>query len=149
MNTIIYRHYGTNSFKKEKFHPISNYTLCNKPLGGFWASPKDDNYSWFEWCKEEMPYRLSCQYIDFKLSENAKILHIYNKKDIKKLPILKNKELYFNNPIIKTYFDFVKLKENGYDGLEIHNFYELNEYFHYWDCNSIVIFNPEIVIPIN
>lgn len=148
MNTI-YRHYGTSIFQKEKMHPISNYTLCNKPLGGFWASQKDDEQSWYNWCKTEMPYRISTPHIDFTLSKNAKILHIYNKKDIKKIPILENYNLNFNSPIIKTYFDYVKLKEQGYDGLEIHNFNELNEYFHYWDCNSIVIFNPEIIIQIN
>ena len=48
-----------------------------------------------------------------------------------------------------------KLREDGYDGVELfdpiigHRFidkYELS--FNAWDCESIVIWNPDIIIPV-
>lgn len=145
-----YIHYGHNSFDRNLFTPISNMDRWVKPSGGFWASPMDSDYGWGDWCRRNSfhSYRL-LEYFKFKLSENAKVIHIYSSKQLKDLP--KTEE----NMDMWCCLDFEQLLADGWDAIELHLSEEIFEDVEYcgglywklygWDCDSILIMNPDVV----
>ena len=139
-----YIHYGSNNFDKKRVNVINpHYTaLPCKPLFGLWASPVEPTYrSWEEWCRGE-DFCLSHleKYFTFTLSDDAKVLEVRQPSDISK---------YANDTIHRfmTCIDFNKIIEDGCDAVEVYMNSELYYYLYGWDCDSIVIFNPNIVIP--
>ena len=76
-----YIHYGHSEFRKELFTPIRNRYMFVKPSGGLWASPLFSEVGWKDWCTQEhfrMDQLEEC--FKFTLSEDAKVLHIYDVK---------------------------------------------------------------------
>ena len=152
-----YIHYGNKSYDPEKFNEIKNRKSCiPKPIGGMWASAVDAQYGWKQWC-ENNDFRECNEDNSFKftLSEDAKVLHIYNTKTLEDLPMQELEEWQISS-ITKTYYlDFEKLKEE-YDAIELHlSEEEIDEDFNFmdglyyalygWDCDSILIMNPDII----
>lgn len=142
-----YVHYGFTTFDKKQFQPISNYPLFTKPQGGLWASPVDAPYGWSAWCKDQEygncdPERC----FTFSLKENARVLTLRYKGDLAALP---KAQLPFSNPSWIC-LDYEKLQQSGWDAVEVDMSGGGNElYFplYGWDCDSIVIFNPDIIVP--
>ena len=140
-----YIHYGHKSFDKNRFIKIEN-KLGVKPKGGFWASNVNAYNGWRDWC-ESNDYRECAEENSFKftLSEDAKVCIVNSKQDLENLP---------KQPISERssweIIDFEKLKET-YDAIEINisKDYELYYLLYGWDCDSILIMNPNIIEPIN
>ena len=165
MEKEIYIHYGSKEFNQNLFRERRSM-LSNKPDQGLWASKINDEFGWREWCEQE-EYRLDLlmQSFKFTISENAKIMQI------KGLEVSDELKHYINNgPIRASLFglcfyrngdqkmiDFDRMIKDGYDGIEFtitetpfwnnetnsHNI--LWDMMYGWDCNSIVIFNPDII----
>ena len=144
MNETIYIHYGHNKFDKDKFKPIKNVkSLGIKPNGGFWGCRKDANRSWFDWCiREDYEVDSLKKSFEFTISKNAKILTIDNHKKLDKIP----KRDDIDTSIVYMALDFEKLSE-GYDAIEV--FISKDEQLYWdlygWDCDSILIMNPDII----
>lgn len=154
-----YIHYGHKEFDINSFNKIKNETLWTKPLGGLWASRVDAEYGWKDWC-ESSGYKKCEENNSFKftLDNKANVYHIYSVKDLEVLPrIFLTNDEYFST-IDKYLIDFENAVNSGYDAIELHLSEETNitddvmgglYYALYpWDCDSILIMNPEIVIPI-
>lgn len=149
-----YIHYGNDHFdidifKEKQSNGFDNSLLCiNKPPYGFWASPIGSDYwTWREWCENENYHTERLEKLfKFTLTKNARILTVKSREDI--FPylinsnILERKILDFST--IMTSFDGIELI-HGHDGK---NFMDLhyNE-FYSWDVDSIVIWNPYIIVP--
>lgn len=144
-----YIHYGHTHFDKNLFVEIINRTVFSKPHGGLWASPMNAEYGWKDWndvnefkdCDEENSFI-------FSLKEGANVVHIYSKEDLDKLPQTEKTIHYW------YCIDFEKLKNEGVDAIELHlsedrceNYCDrLYELLYGWDCDSILIMNPDIVV---
>jgi hypothetical protein len=149
-----YIHYGDTEFNKDKFTKVTNEPCWVKPNGGLWASSIDTNYGWKDWC-DANDFRECNEDNSFKftLTETAKVLHIHSVKDLEDIP--EQKEKFDGFKFMSTfYIDFEKLIEMGYDAVELHlsdDGYEFGTSLYYklygWDCDSIVIMNPDIVVP--
>jgi hypothetical protein len=146
-----YIHYGHKEFNKERFTKVTNEHCWVKPNGGLWASPVDAKFGWKDWCEAEM-FR-DCDEDNsfrFTLTEDSNVCHLYSVEDLHKLPRQSNCYIVSNYCI-----DFEKLIEMGYDAVELHLsddietglgnglYWEL----YGWDCDSIVILNPDIICP--
>lgn len=145
----VYQHYGNNKFDNSQIKPIKNRDVWGKPYGGFWASRVNSEKSWKEWCETEdfCTERLK-KHFDFTLNDNAKILVIKTKCDLEKLR-QKHQE-WFVKPkwdfIDRPFLDFEKISKL-YDALEVNAGSDRELYFDFygWDCDSICIFNLQIV----
>ncbi len=139
-----YIHYGHKSFDRNRFMPIRNERCFTKPRGGLWASPVDAEYGWKKWC-DENEFR-ECNLdnsFTFTLSPEARVLYIGNIGDLDGLPQVKNEFSYSG----WCQLDFEKLLEMGYDAVEISISADNRLYWalYGWDCDSIVILNPNVI----
>jgi hypothetical protein len=149
-----YIHYGSKEFDPNLFEPIKNQEFV-KPLGGLWASPVDALEGWKVWC-EANDFR-ECNEensFTFTLAENAKVLHLYKSSELDDLPKL---EFLTGFTLLDSVLlDFEGIKSMGYDAIELHlseeilaedhRFYDgLYWKLYGWDCDSILIMNPEII----
>jgi hypothetical protein len=114
----------------------------NKPLQGtgFWASRKNATNGWKEWCiSEDFNTESLKSYTIFELTDNARVYIVNNKQDV---DYLKQKYSLPNEAGI----DFTKLNQD-YDAIDVTTMD--NGVYHalyLWDCESILILNPEIII---
>lgn len=145
-----YIHYGAT--KLHPITPIKNEYHFTKPYGGLWASPVDAKFGWDAWCQREH-FRVNNEEnsFRFKLKDDARVYHIYSKKDLADLPKQKNDYGFSTFCCL----DFEKIEES-YDGIELHLSDEKIEseddfvnglYFslYGWDCDSILIFNDKAI----
>ena len=121
----------------------------NKPTGCLWASPVDASYSWMDYCTDnEILLDRFNHSIEFNIKEGNKILEI-GMKDVENYG---KQESYINNYIVDDRLDFKKLYNDGIVAVELldacigHCFInKLEANFNAWDCDSIVILNPECI----
>lgn len=148
--------YGTDSYSPIKFKNVDLEhwaTACNnKPYGGLWASPVDSKWGWADWCKSEDFHieSLNKSFL-FKLKPTANIYVIDNIKDLIEV------STYISEYMPVLTINFKKLIDNNYDGifvtehasraLRTHNFSGIIHDLSSWDCESICIFNPNVIIP--
>lgn len=138
-----YIHYGHTSFDKEKFLPIKNRDFFVKPIGGLWASDVRAKFGWKDWCEAE--HFRDCKKensFTFVLSKYAKVLEINSVQQLTYLPKVKDPiEL-----VTWTVLDF-ELLSTMYDAIELNisKDYDLYWKLYGWDCDCILIMNPEIV----
>jgi len=116
--------------------------VCNKPPYGLWASAVDSEFGWREWCEGE-GFKIESfnKSFEFELAENANILRVEHYSDIKDYASIVQVSII---PLYKI--DYKRMMKD-YDGLELINF-GLNEVFYGWECESIIIWNPDVIIPI-
>lgn len=150
-----YIHYGSDSFDRNLFTPISNRVFV-KPHGGLWASPMAAEWGWYDWCRSENfnTDRL-CERFVFTLSNKAKVVHIRSVADLKKLPDQKLSKYPIYVDFGWKCIDFEKLLAVGIDAVELHLSEEkptshgfmdgLYWQLYGWDCDSILIMNPDVV----
>lgn len=116
----------------------------SKPRGGLWASDIKAKYGWKDWNKSEKFAECNKENsFTFTLSDSANVLYINSVKDLENLPKAQNKF----GLISWVSLDFEKLVET-YDAIEVNisNDYNLYYKLYGWDCDSILIMNPDIVI---
>lgn len=150
----IYVHYGSDDFVKSNFLPVKNYhsPVFKKPMPGtgFWASPKNSENSWKKWCEQEN-FRLDTLKTSFEffLKENSKILLLKTLKDYEKmLEIYATKIECIPSILGETRFiDFEKMQKDGIDAI-LYFVKDLYYEMYGWDCDSILVLNPEIIIPV-
>lgn len=141
-----YIHYG-GAFDEDKFVPIKNISSFNKPHGGFWASPVDTQWGWFDWCKSERfcEETLINPFV-FELKDGANVLEIKHSSDVPKLPIQNQDEVA---RIVKP-IDYEALLGQGIDAIEFSMAQDYDGlYFamYGWDCDSLLVLNPDIIVP--
>lgn len=146
-----YIHYGSNKYDRNQFVDIKNIEYKNKPFGGLWASRINARYGWEKWCRDnDFNIERLDQYFIFNVKNGAKILEIHSIHDLKNIPRLNYNDLFKVN----FYPDFEKIKEQGYDAIELflsddHGYTDITESLYFrlygWDCDSILILNPDII----
>ena len=147
-----YIHYGSNCFQKERFRPIRN---CERawvkptPESGLWASPTWTSYGWKDYCSDNLflQDRLNDFFI-FSLKEDSKILLIRDNIDLERLSkrnlLLQSDDDFFNRDLYLI--DFEKCLQIGYDAIEVYiNSMEIYNGLYGWDCDSILILNPDCI----
>lgn len=138
-------HYGSDFYDINRVKPIKNRLEFPKPFGGFWTSPLNSNYGWFEWCIENNFKELNkCCFLKFK--SNAKIYIINKYIDLVKLPLVN--PFRFRQTInfeqTAKWYDAIWLTERGQ---YVTNLYS-NLSLYGWDCESILILNSNIIYQI-
>lgn len=162
MDDNIYISYIDEKFNKTHMKTNLNYSLnrtysINKPLNAFWASREDAEFGWKDWCIDNdcTDWIKNKEIFRFKLSDNAKIFYIETVDDLENIPYYKDQNE--TDIILKEslYIDFDKMRQDGYDGIELldpcigHIFINPKEIcFNSWDCQSITIWNPDIIVSI-
>ena len=139
-----YVHYGHEFFDKNIFSDIENSRYLSKPNGGLWASNTCAKYSWKHWCLENN--FVSCTEENkfcFTLSDDARVLYINDVKDLETLSKI-DSDLRFVSWVL---LDFENLME-FYDAIEVNISADPELYFklYGWDCDSILIMNPNVII---
>lgn len=126
-------------------------SFINKIPGTLWGSPVDANFGWKEWCHNNDFHTTSFK-TSFKwtIKEDSRLLFISTLEDLEKVPFV---ETEFG----LLQIDFQKIA-NDYDAMEISmdNLYighmflsEKERAFNSWDCDSIMVLNKDIIIPVN
>lgn len=153
---VTYIHYGAIEFNRSIFKPIKNINFI-KPKGGLWASRTNAKYGWKDWCEDKC-FR-GCKKensFSFYLKQNANVIHLYSVDDLICLPQNQSMQSMYKFSTPTTYLDFERMLRNGIDAIEIHisedKSQDWNDNLYYrlygWDCDSILIMNPEIIVPI-
>lgn len=140
-----YVHFGHKQFLKQNFKKVKNYGWV-KPEGGLWASSTEAEFGWKQWCKDQ-EFR-ECPEDNafyFKLAAGAKVVHIRSLEDLKELPEDNTAKFKMSDMICP---DFEKMRDTGIDAIELHlsEDYRLYWALYGWDCDSILIMNPDIVM---
>lgn len=143
MESKKYIHYGHASFHRELFSPIRNdeYTGV-KPFGGLWASAVDATWGWKKWCERENFQRHNLLVsFSFHLAPTANVFVIDSMDCLEKLPKRKCKH------DIWVSLDFEKIRDSGVDAIELVLSADPELYWalYGWDCDSILIMNPDII----
>ena len=141
MAKTVYIHYGDDRFHDPR--PIKNREYFTKPCGGLWASRKYGESTWKDWCFSE-DFRVDTfdRSFEFTLKDDARVLELSDVDQFDNLPILSKEE---NGRCGPTYFlNFEELAKQ-YDAIEVTNIGNLYFTLYGWDCNSILIMNPDIV----
>lgn len=147
-----YIHYGHDRFIPEHFTPIRNRQYFSKPFGGLWASPVDAEYGWKDWCEAEN-FR-ECREdnsFTFTLAPVARVLYVAGRSDLKGLPRTGDMESILggmydvDNPYSLVSLDFERLRNDGWDAVEVTDINRLYWALYGWDCDSILVMNPDII----
>lgn len=141
-----YIHYGHKKFDRSLFTQPQNRRAFMKPIGGMWASPTDAPFGWKQWCEENHFRECSedCSFA-FTLTESANVCHIRSVSDARLLPQMSKDDLCLEWWV---YPDFEELMRRGIDAVELHlsEDWKLYDTLYGWDCDSIVILNPEVIV---
>ena len=168
-----------NIFQKNKCNINLQCNYNGKPKSGWWGSPIDTEFGWKDWCMSEkwLPgmcsrteqqkfeedaekYFSDNNKITWRLKDGSKKIDIITEKDIKELV---NSGYIKNIPggrFYDTYIiDFEKIKRAGYSAVELftpvfgHGCTNLDigieSLFYSWDCQSIVVLDPDVICQIN
>ena len=146
----IYIHYGSDKFTVP--NPIRNRSHFNKPRGGMWASRKDAAFGWIDFCKNEEfgLDRLGTSF-EFTLKDGARILVLENIDQLDILPKNVDAPKYIKgSQWSDCCLDFEKLSKE-YNAIELPCEAPFHWALYGWDCDCILIMNPDIVelIPVN
>lgn len=152
MSKQIYAHFGHDHFDAESMDKIQNRTLGVKPVGGIWASPIDAEYGWIDWNETEQFAECNLDNaFGFTLSDGARVLQITSHGQL--MQIAEEYEAYIPfgmRDIAKmtgsVILDFEELAED-YDAIEvsISSDRQLYHDLYGWDCDSILVMNPDVV----
>lgn len=153
-------HYGCTTYDPKLFDPIKNRKFI-KPYGGLWGTSLNGLYSWKNWCfdKEYCVDKLNISFI-FTLKDFSKVFYLATREDCKVLPLqdkpdVSNRQFYADDLSFEdfylannTFVDYEKLAHE-YDALYFPDPYgELRWSFYGWDCESLLVFNKDSIIPL-
>lgn len=145
----VYIHYGANHYDPAKVKPLKRH-LTDKPSGGLWASPVDTDWGWKNWCNaEEFRECDEKNSFKFRLKPGSKVWYISTEEDISGAPLdMRYGEVLIGLIHREGPIDFLKLPKMGIDAIELSHdkdYCAMHDIFYSWDCNSIVVFNPDCV----
>ena len=139
--------FGMTYFDKKKFMPIKNRHFV-KPWGGFWTAPlltQQENYSaWAQWCStNDFHVERLANAIVFNMSDSARICRIDSLQDLGALPMQSNFGITYTPDFerIAQEYDAIYLTSKGERETRWTRPYNL----YGWDCESVLILNPDIV----
>lgn len=149
----VYVHYGSTVFDKDVFCKAQCSMHSLKPENGFWASSKESNNGWYQWCQHtsfcnDNP---NCR-IEFNLAPDAKIMKIETLDDIAYLvhkypadfsAMICPLGSYVEHGLPYKAIDYAAMSKD-FDGID-YSYTKLGNLLGPWDCDSIVIFNPDVV----
>ncbi len=151
----LYIHYGSANFNPSYFKQVTNrHYVQVKPNGGFWGSRVDAKFGWRKWCEvNEFGTKNPNAYFRFLITPVAKVAHLYTSKDLDRLP---RRNDCFDELGNQFYPDFERMMKDGWDAIELHlsstrrnrDYDGLYWRLYSWDCDSILIMNPRIVVPL-
>lgn len=149
----VYVHYGHSDFAPEQIGGASfngrGTCLINKPVHALYASLENDPYGWKNWLLEEAGgggFHLESldKAIYFTLDDSAKILVIDSEEVAEQLPRVSRSPMFRNCMAI----DFDHLAQ-FYDVIDVRCISQGLPYgFSGYDADQIMVFNPDVVIPI-
>lgn len=157
METISYIHYGSTALDPDRFVPVHNrFPFGVKPEGGLWAS-RTTAGGWKQWCLDNDFHLDSLKKsFRFHMKDQSRVYVIHTIEDAKRLPQVvlapEFKHLRMPNTIL---IDFEKCRKMGIDGIEL-RYYEddhaenagnLYLALYTWDCDSMVVLNPDAIVP--
>lgn len=161
----VYHHCGSKKFNKKLLESSFNgdlkrkYDIMEWKPFGLWGSPIDSNaFTWKDWCEsEDFNLEKLSLHFNFTLKKSAKILKVINVEDA--FPYLKKGSCsdLWNDSDWRYYFD-AKLNLTKiyaeFDAMEV-SYSKTSDFnalrysiFNTWDCDSIVVWNPDIIVPI-
>lgn len=153
MDKPIYIHYGCTKFNPSINFPIRNRELSVKPKGGLWASRIDASFGWKNWCREEDFYLPGGCDIEnsfrFRIKDGKIVHQISTIEQLEALPIIETK--YWPKDY---YIDFEACLKRGISAIELCWYGDewgdissgnLHYALYGWDCDSIVILDPDAV----
>lgn len=150
----VYVFCGSDHFDRSIFIPITNEPYpWIKPLGGMWSSPVDSDNTWEDYCRGNY-FRLESldKHFRFILAEGSKVLRIRSNKDLDELYSQGYKRSDFDQyPYLHDdmyYLDFEKILANGYDAIQVTMTNETYWSLYGWDCDTLLVLNPDCVIEI-
>lgn len=146
-------------FDINRFNPITNCNGFIKPNGGLWACTYEENYVWRDTLDIlGISYRMKNYkyYNIFELREDARILNISCIKDLEdvmeKYQSEETKKIGLS--ILSQALDFEKLAKD-YDAFHVEdcevlyiNYFYRSYSLYGYDCESLIVFNPDIMINI-
>lgn len=141
VKSYLYRHYGASKYIPEKVQmPSCECMLNGKPDNGLWASPLIRKaYCWKDFCMDKkFEVESLKQHFDFKLSAEARVLVL----DRNIAPVYIDRKQWATNLL-----NMERIVAECWDAI-YYDKGELGRTMEYWDVTSIVIFNPDIVIPV-
>jgi len=146
----------TKRFQAEKVEKITNNPGMNKPHGGIWTSPFHEfkGSDWIRWCVDEHFNVSSLQ------GQSASLLYIADSSMIYKINCERNLidltrrfpletvlSLFRGNDVdfeaASRYYDAIYLTEEGQWQTRLPE--NPLPTFYGWDCESVLIMNPEII----
>lgn len=141
MDKPIYIHYGHANYIPPG--PIKNIDWFPKPEGGLWASRKGDRLGWKNWCECE-GFRLESfnRWFEFVLKDNARVLELNDPAQLNDLPKQRTYDMRHRIPV--CFLDFMDIARH-YDAIEVTDISRLHFNLYGWDCNCILILNPEVI----
>lgn len=155
MNKSIYIHYGSTQFDPTKGFPIKNEANWSKPIGGLWASRKNATFGWKDWCAaEEFRECTDDNSFDFVIKDGSNVATVSNLLQLQQLPKM---EICRRSGVYNYNIDFEKCVQAGIEAIELcwygdefRNISSGDLHFALlgWDCDSIVVLNPDAVIPL-
>lgn len=144
-----YIHYGSKNFEPGGIGKVVNIPYFTKPGGGMWASPIDAEYGWKEWNKDQ-DFREcdSDNAFTFTVKPDASIVTIKSIEDIECLPKSDARKRISNYEMVRIDFESMRY-DLGVDAIELvlSNDRRLYWAMYGWDCDSILVMNPDIVVP--
>lgn len=143
MPDTIYVHYGSTLYEPDMFVPIKNEPLWVKPNGGLWASRIGAGRGWKEWCESEK----FCDCTEensfyFTLKAGAHVAEVRTCTQLDALPHLESKM-----HVTWDLLDFETMLESGIDAIEVFMNDALYFRMYGWDCDSLLVLNKNIIVP--
>ena len=150
----IYVFCGSDHFDRSIFMPVTNEPYpWIKPRGGMWSSPVNSDNTWEDWCQENsFRLRKLDRQFRFVLAEGSRVLRIESNKDLDELYSQGYKRSDFDkHQYLRDdmyYLDFEKILANGYDAIQVTITNETYWSLYGWDCDTLLVLNPDCVIEI-
>lgn len=137
----LYIHYGSDHFSRDKFVPLHNEPDWVKPRGGLWASPLNSEQGWSNWVESSNYSTNMKDNFIFKLKSNTRILKITSSSQLSNLPM---QETNFNWSW--KILDFMKIAKS-YDAMLVLISSDEQLYWdlYGWDCDTLLVFNPDVI----
>ena len=148
----VYVHYGSDTFNRAQVALSAshwNKASIGKP-NGLWASPVDAKEGWKDWCEgEDFNTERLDKSFKFKLTKGSRILEIHQIEDILFYVISNDLGwrvwIGFESMCVVLNRDALM---TDFDGMELYlseNYKLRDQFFYSWDCDSICIWNPDVI----
>ena len=174
----MYIHYGSDQFDRMLCTPARNCSWKPKPEDGtgLWGSRECEihedgwvNYGWKEWCEDShFNIKRLKHFFRFRLTDGAKVIILSSEEDLVPLPktqpwkpkedsditslrkdgmpsIEQMEEYYRPNP---CFLDYERMMQEGIDAIELQHSFLFRRCLDTWDCNCVVVLNPDVIVPI-